>query len=370
MSFGLGRSFLAATLLASLALLCPFLPTGAAAQDADSAAVRRSIAESVTAVLQGDSGRAVAALEAVPADRFGGDDRAYRACMLERFGQGSAPRLVDATGDARVDELLWLYQEYWWRALTAPASLEQLGDALRERLRVHLGAHTADWTELEEMAAQRLLASGYHAQLGRTPPLRELMIWRTQNSERYDVVLPEGSHRVRVELLDDFVSRGWSSYGRCGRGSSGGWATKDRLYAVMPWFEGDLESDAFRASLLGHETQHFADLGRFPDLEPWELEYRAKLTELWKASDTLPALLARFAGSQGDDPNAPHPYANKRVLSALRERLQGQNVATVRADLGDVPPQVLRAAAREQLIEDSLQRAGVGQRPSGFQAKD
>lgn len=212
------------------------------------------------------------------------------------------------------------------------------------------------------MLAQRLRKRGYYAQLGRTPPLRELMVWRTQDSKFYDVDLPDGSHRVRVELLDDFVSRGWSSYARCGRGSSGGWATEDRLYAVMPWFDGDLGSDAFRASLLGHETQHFADLNRFPDLEPWELEYRAKFTELWKSTDSMPVLLAKFASSQSDDKNSPHTYANKRVLSVLRDRLQ-------QPDLRDVSPHALRAAAHELLVEDSLQRSAEANQPARLGAQ-
>jgi len=132
----------------------------------------------------------------------------------------------------------------------------------------------------------------------------------------------------------------------------------------MPWFEGDLDSDAFRASLLGHETQHLADLSRFSELEPWELEYRAKLTELWKARDSLPALLAKFASSQSDDKNSPHTYANRRVLSVLRDRLQEQNVTSTQPDLGDVPPPTLRAAAREQLIEDSSQRSSEAGPPA------
>jgi hypothetical protein len=187
------------------------------------------------------------------------------------------------------------------------------------------------------------------------------MVLRKQESKIHDVALPEGSHQVRVELLDDFVSRGWSYYARCGRGSAGGWVGQDRIYAVAPSFAAGLDSDAFRASLLGHETQHFADLKHFPELQPWELEYRAKFTELWTARETLPKLLEKFASSQSDDKDAPHTYANKQVLSTLRARLQAQNITSSQADLSDVPPDVLRAAAREQLIDDSRDRRAAMQ---------
>lgn len=363
MSLRLRRRVLATALVS---ITGAFITTGFAdpAQTAvSSPAAEHGIAKSVSAALQGNSRQSVEALRAVPADQFVGEDAEYRACILERFGdRGSPPRLVNATGDAEVDDALRAYQQYWWQALRAPGKVEEHDRALQQRLRKLLRERTGDWKELEAMLAQRLKRRGYYALLGRTPPLRELMVWRTQDSKFYNVVLPEGSHRVRVELLDDFVSRGWSSYARCGRGSSGGWATEDRLYAVMPWFSGDLDSDAFRASLLGHETQHFADLNRFPDLEPWELEYRAKFTELWKSTDSLPVLLAKFASSQSDDRNSPHTYANKRVLSVLRARLQ-------QPDLRDVSPHDLRAAAREQLIEDSLQRSAEGSRPKRLGAQ-
>ena len=363
MSFRLRRHLFAAALVSMSGTLSMTAFADTAEPAVSSPAAEHGIAKSISAALQGDSRSSVEALRAVPADQFVGEDAEYRACMLDRFGErASPPELVNATGDTVVDTALRLYQQYWWQALTAPGKIEEHDRALRQRLRTLLRKQAGGWKELEAILAQRLRKRGYYAQLGRTPPLRELMVWRAQDSRFYEVVLPEGSHRVLVELLDDFVSRGWSSYARCGRGSSGGWATEDRLYAVMPWFDGDLDSDAFRASLLGHETQHFADLNRFPDLEPWEFEYRAKLTELWKSTDSLPVLLAKFSSSQSEDKNSPHTYANRRVLSILRDRLQ-------HADLRNVPPHALRAAAYEQLIEDSLQRSAEANQPAQLEAQ-
>ena len=289
MSFRLRRRVLAAALVS---ITGAFTTAGFAdplQTTVSSPAAERGIAKSVSAALQGNSRQSVEALRAVPADQFAGEDAEYRACILERFGdRATPPRLVNATGDAEVDDALRLYQQYWWQALRAAGKVEEHDRALQQRLRKLLGERAGDWKELEVMLAQRLRKRGYYAQLGRTPPLRELMVWRTP-------------------------------------------------------------------SLLGHETQHFADLNRFPDLEPWEFEYRAKFTELWKSTDSLPVLLAKFASSQSDDMDSPHTYANKRVLSALRTRLQ-------QPDLRDVSPHELRAAAREQLIEDSLQRSAEASR--------
>lgn len=344
-----------------LALLCP--PGVSAAARASTPAARQAIDASTSAALQGDARRVLEALGSVPAGQYAGIDADYRACLFGRFQRSGPPYLAGAVEDPFARELLTVYQDYWWQALSAPASRDALDAALLQRLRGLIGAPAQDdWEAIEHRLAERLRERGYHAQLGRTPPLRELMIWRTQTSRPYRVVLPDGEFQVDVELLDDFVSRGWSHYARCGRGSSGGWAADARIYAVVPWLDGNLDSDRFRASLLGHETQHFLDLKRFAKLEAWELEYRAKFTETWMARSTLAALLARFAASQSDDKESPHTYANKRVLAALRAQLESRGVRAQRADLSDAPAAAVRAAAREALLADTRQRLDAAAR--------
>lgn len=182
------------------------------------------------------------------------------------------------------------------------------------------------------------------------------MVWRKQQSSQREVQLPERTYPVQLEVLNDFVSRGWSSYARCERSSNGGWATNERLYAVGPAFLQGLESESFRASLLGHETQHFADLQQFPGMTSWELEYRAKLTELWMSRDSLRFLLGKFNRDQGDDQQVPHLFANKRVLRDLEAYLSAQGMTPVRDDLSDVPADTLRAAAAEVLSRDTRTR--------------
>lgn len=341
-----------------LALSCP-LAADAAARITTRAA-RQAIDASTSAALQGDARRVLEAVGSVPAEQYAGADADYRACLFGRFERSGPPYLAGSVEDPFARELLTVYQDYWWRALSAPASRESIDAALLVRLRGLVGAPAGeDWDAVEKCLAERLRERGYRSQIGRTPPLRDLMVWRKQTSELHRVVLPESEHQVDVELLDDFVSRGWSHYARCGRGSAGGWAADERIYAVVPWFDGKLDSDRFRASLLGHETQHFADLKRFPALKPWELEYRAKFTELWTARSTLADRLASFAASQSDDEDSPHTYANKRVLAALRAQLETRGVVATQADLSDAPADAVRAAARDALLQDTRQRRQV-----------
>ena len=322
-----------------------------AAKQNSSPEAERAIGESTSALLQGDSARALAALRQVPAAQFKGRDANYRACMFGRFERAQPPWLVGDIEDPFVREVLYHYQRYWWHALAAPAQREIRAQALLAQLRQLIGTaadNAHDFDAIEPLLQQELQKRGYHAVLGRTPPLRELMLWRSQESRQYQVELPEGRHEVRVELLDDFVSRGWSSYARCQRGSAGGWATKEALYAVVPSYREGLDSEAFRVVFLGHEAQHFADQNRFPEMLPWELEYRAKLTELAQAVEVSRKRLLGFMEAQSDDLDSPHTYANKRVIADLSQRLGKSPESASIAEL--------QRAAREQLMADTAKR--------------
>lgn len=323
--------------------------------DFTTAPAEQAIGKSTRAALQGNGRRAASYLQSVARSQFGGKDIAYRRCMIQRFGARALPPSHADVGEPFVSEVLSLYQTYWWQALMAPADRDLFGRQLQRDLSalLHEPDVIGDWDALDERIARELRNRGYYSQLGNTPPLRELMIWRRQDSSMREVQLPERSYPVQLEVLDDFVTRGWSSFARCERGSNGGWATDERLYAVSPAFPLGLESEAFRASLLGHETQHFADLQRFPALTAWELEYRAKLTELWMSRDSLQFLLSRFSHDQGDDEQVPHLFANKRVIRDLQAYLSAHGTTPARKDLLDVDPNTLRTAAVSVLSKDT-----------------
>lgn len=320
---------------------------------ATSAAGKDAIAASTSDVLKGDSRAAVRVLQSVAAGEFAGADAHYRACMLERFDRTQPPAPVLTAEDPFAARVLAIYQDYWWRALATPSQRDGFDAQLERDLRDALDEHAqaaSGIDAVEKALGAQLLARGYHAQLDRTPPLRELMLWREQETREYRVALPEGPQTVEVDLLDDFVSRGWSSYARCGRGGAGGWATDERLYAVVPSYakDGGLESEAFRVVFLGHEAQHFADQNRYPGILPWELEYRAKLVELAQAETVSAKRLRGFMTARGDDMDSPHTYANKRVVAALTQRL-GRSP-------DQAPVAELQAAARAELFADSARR--------------
>ena len=246
-------------------------------RDPHSPAVRASSPASVDAVaratgaaLQADTARALAILARVDADEFVGDDLAFRSSMLERFGPNRSEQgLVDPV-EPFAREMLATYRTYWRAALARPGERAREETTLLHTLQ-HLTARedVADYDAMEPIVTARLGNAGYHCLQGLTGPLRELMLWTQQDMRSYKVMLPDGEHTTRVFVLDRFASLGWSDFATCGRRGTGGWATGDALYAVVPRYS-SLDGEEFQVSFLGHETQHFADLTRFAPMPQWE----------------------------------------------------------------------------------------------------
>ena len=323
-----------------------------ARSQASSPLAERAVAEATGAALQANGKRAVSLLQRVPESEFGGEDRAFRACMLDRLG--GAPSAVESSElpDTFTRQTLDAYRTYWHAALSRPSASAEAEATLLRALRHSLGRDDfADFDALEPALAERFERAGFHALLGRTLPLLELMLWTQQETKAIRVELPEGAHVTDVVFLDKFASLGWADFATCHRRGAGGWATAKALHAVVPRYS-SLDGEEFRVSFLGHETQHFVDLARFPSLAPWELEYRAKLVELAQADATRAKVLRKFTEDQGDDPGAPHAYANKRVLAALRQRLG----LPPGAHLDLVAVGRLRAVAADELRADTKRR--------------
>jgi hypothetical protein len=277
--------------------------------------------------------------------------------MLKRFAAKSAAEKPAATGDAWIDALAAAYQDYWHRSLAHPQQLSAAEKALRARVGATLGrtlstddAFDAAEADLEK----RALEHGFHVLLGRTPPLRELMLWRKTTVDDRTVPLPDGPEVVRVNLLDDFVLRGWAYYVTCGQRSAGGWATDAGLFAVVPAYR-SVTDETFNVRFVAHEGQHYADKRVFKDLESWELEYRGKLAEFALAEQSQGSTRQLICENRDTSKDSPHGYANTQVVNTLAAKLDRDADTFCR---GDLPGQPLREAAKTVLLEDTARRRG------------
>lgn len=255
-------------------------------------------------------------------------------------------------------KVLNAYHTYWLRVmkgdLTAEAGERQLIETLAPLVGVvGESGKPVDMDLLEPKLDEQIRARGYFSQLGVTSPYRELLLWRTQHDQTYEVELPDGREAVAVSMLEDFISIGWTGFATGDYYHVGGWATQERLFCVREVY--DLDSETFRVSYLAHEGQHFADYKRFPKLEGPELEYRAKLVEIAYADTTLPKLLNMFGAQGSTKRELPHGYANRRVMNDLARALN--LAAPADAWWESIPPAMIRSSALRLLNEDS-QRLG------------
>ena len=304
--------------------------------------------------LQADLKSALPHLARIRAEDLSGEKLTTFLCMRDRF-VGHKPVKDDDAIDPSTAKVLAAYRGYWTRVMLGSTSAAEAEPVLASTLAKLLGESTGSpaMDALEPILQRKLEAHGYHALFGVTAPLREFMLWRKQSDETYDIDLPGGREAVHVTMMDDFVSYGWLGYATCDYYHSAGWAKPDRLFAVRSAY--DLDSEEFRVSYLAHEGQHFADYRRFPALAQPELEYRAKLVEVATAKTTLYDLLAGFTANGGDSREAPHPWADRQVVTRLAAKVLGGKPPSAEAWKA-VSIEQLNAAAHELLEQDNRDR--------------
>ena len=199
---------------------------------------------------------------------------------------------------------------------------------------------------------------GYFAQSGRTPPLIDLMIWTSNNTAVESVELTDGTYDVELNYIDEFVSFGWSNFAAFGMASTGGWAKEDGLYCICRYY--DLDSERFKLSFLKHEARHYVDFGLYPDLQPADLEYRGKLTELAYSEEGTYRLLEQFTKAANRVENAPHPLANWYLVEGLSELLLDGKRPVDASAWELIPKDQIRQAARRLLQNHDNKLADLG----------
>lgn len=314
------------------------------------------------AALQGDMASALNILDSLDAGRFSNKDSVTAQCIRTTFT--TPPQDEDLPPISRA--VLSAYRSYWQVVMLRRTPTKEAEAQLLASLKTILanqGNPDTTFTSLDfasEAARVAITREGLFALAGVTSPYYELMLWKKQSPKTYHVQLPERAIDAHVVFLDSFISLGWAGYATCGLAHSGGWATKDSLFAVLSAY--DTTSEDFRVSYLAHEAQHFSDYGQFPQLEQPELEYRAKLTELAESEESTLGLIQTFAEYSGQDRAVPHHLANFWVVKDLsRNIFDSSTPVSDTANWSTVPPRRLRHESERLLRQnsDALHRAGA-----------
>jgi hypothetical protein len=310
----------------------------------------------VGSILQADGQKAREHLLAIPVAELSAKDANFRLCALTRLSKPPSEQIIVSPitrkNDRFTQRLVSIYRQYWYDSAAKPEQREQTEKILLSKLNQLLGSAISNIDDLAPLMEERLKKRGLRLMKGRTGYLQELMIWRREETQVVTVELPEESNPTTVFFKHDFLSLGWSNYLSCGRTGTGGWTDSVGLHVVTPSYD-NLTDENFKVNFLAHESQHFADKRRYKTIENWELEYRAKLAEMAFAAATMEKLLLAFSANQSDDQSDPHSYANKRVLTAVRNRLN----LTPEENLKAVAIPAINQAAIAELKADSKKRA-------------
>ena len=318
---------------------------GALAADPSVEAIRQLEMRALGAAQRASIPDAQALLRQIPAATE--KNAEWRQCMFDRF-DGKVD--LEAGLPPFTAAVLRDYRLYWEAAFVDAESRDTQEAQLLARLQSLTGAPYPTLDDLEPLVAQRMANEGYHGLFGRTLPLLEFMAWKTVDETHYEVPLPSGNEPIAVFFLDDFASRGWTHYATCGRSASGGWTKPEGVYSIRGWQE-DIDSENFKVSLLGHEAQHHYDLRYADVVEQWELEYRAKLAELYLSETTLADLIDRFANGRSDSKESPHGYGNGIVIGGLLMKTGARSAETLKQR----PVPEIKTAARA-LLRESTER--------------
>ena len=183
-----------------------------------------------------------------------------------------------------LNDILRLYQIYFRDTFYCGLPETEAADRLLLQLKVLLDVPDADEELLTEKLQSVFETNGYHALFGKTQGYYGPYIWKETVPTVYCVELPGGTAEYTVNILKGFVFRSWMDYLTFGMRGTRGWTSPDGTINCIEQAY-DLKSERFLVSLLKHEAQHTIDMKQFPGIIPAELEYRAKLVELYYSSD-------------------------------------------------------------------------------------
>lgn len=234
------------------------------------------------------------------------------------------------TNDSLVINVVELFHSYWRTVLLDEKAIENADIKLKNKLANLLFKNKYISSEISrdslienlyDYLPEVLKQKEYYSNaMGKTARFYDLHLWAKETEKIYEINLPETKVKVKVIFMEDFISTGWLDYMSFGEFYAGGWALKDALYCVKKRY--DISSESFQVSYLAHEAQHFADYISFPLLEQPDLEYRAKLTELSVAKETVYELLSKFIrNAEKKTREYAHQYANYCVVRDLSREI-------------------------------------------------
>lgn len=270
--------------------------------------------------------------------------------------------------DTTLNALNRIYQQYWRKYMlnnqgTYDKEVEAnlLAFFSAENNKYHFTGKSISVKNLDALCNAYVGFKKMHTTgFGKTGNLFDLLVWKSQVDTTYVISLIGDTAHVNIHLMDDFISLGWEEYATLGKYYPGGWATPEALFCVRKGY--DLSSENYMVSYLSHEGQHFVDYKQFPKLSSNDLEYRAKLIELYLGNTELYEIIKFFIDNAKYDKTNSHPYADYCVIRDMSRSVFHADFENDINKWKQVSKEDIHAAAKNIFIlnTDNLKKMGKG----------
>jgi hypothetical protein len=248
------------------------------------------------------------------------EEKEYCENFLQRFTVEN--KSLCYKDDPILDKVISIFEDYWRHAMitdnTELSNDASLVSNIKNSFPECSNSIAAD--EIFDSLSCLLESKGYYSLFGRTIPYLDMLIWRKEETDNRHIELIDSSVDVQVKKLSDFISLGWMGFSTLNIIYVGGWAVNKIIHAVMPAWD-NIDEEYFSTRLITHEAQHCSDYLRFPNIQPTDLEYRAKLTEIYYAKRIKGVILKKIESEAQENGQGPHSKASYRIISQLKEQV-------------------------------------------------
>ncbi len=234
----------------------------------------------------------------------------------------------NTTGNKIVHDISNIYREYWRVELMKPLPQSRtdstlynniadyiLSNKLSRLSKDSLRKNIKDDSVLKEIIEKE----GFKVDFKFRNGFQEVFIWNKESTKKYEIILPKDTIKTTVVFIESYHINGYDEFATFGDSQVGGWAVKESATLYCNKGTYDLNSEKFEVSYLKHESLHFTDLNKYPNLSATDLEYRSKVIELMYCTEgTIYDRISEFvSGANKADRKNSHPYANFILIQNL-----------------------------------------------------
>lgn len=234
----------------------------------------------------------------------------------------------NTSGNDIINDISNIYREYWRVELLKPKPENRTDSTLYNNIADYILSNNL--TSLSKDSLRKNIKDdsvlkkiiekeGFKVNFNFRNGFQELFIWNEESTEKYDVILPKETIKTTVVFIESYHINGYDEFSTIGDSQVGGWATKDSATLFCNKGTYELNSEKFKISYLKHESLHFTDLKKYPNLSSADLEYRSKVIELmYCTEETIYDRISEFmSGANKADRKNSHPYANYILIQSM-----------------------------------------------------